>query len=752
MKQVFEDYLFSQGYFVADSSDGGEQAAECAAGALVALARFADIRITAHPECASLDMLEVAKRNIGCQVPPSFYWGFPDSVRNLSSLELLFDQMLHYFRTYGMGDFSEAGHTLFEECYERAPFAESVEPKLFAIIAQDEAEELLARMAEGFVVSSRPLNDANYQLLKTYLETYSALPDGRCACKDTAARLILDTRDPDLACIMELPDVIRLVEWLLDLNYEGASIRKLNLKNCDRTLITAVLDRLFERGDIDVAACLEKKRVWNGLLYHLHYRPTCADAEGFCEAIRGKDRRSVYSAMERCLAKGDVRGAVDALHEGKGPGAVLRHLDHLLSHIDTSDLVEQREACDSDAQQDKKRSDSAFGRLNRLLNRIGRGDLSGKRGVCDSDEKTESAAFRADEDIAYVLKACETNNKILLVQLLLKHGVRPYVSHGDGNRFFAFTHLGKICKHRETDNECARRKTVLSAETEERVAAWLRGQLEGVCHGTLGKVYASEELRNVALPLQESASMGGFKTLPRGTRIPLSEGKKVRAFTYWEKVDDIDLSCLALCDDGSVKEYSWRNMYDQQSDAITFSGDQTSGYDGGSEFFDVDLARFSDEAGPECSYLVFCDNVYSKNTFDACICRAGYMVRDIEDSGKVFEPATVQTSFVVNCSSRSAFLFALDLRDPAIIWLSLGEHSMQRIAGEGDITFLERYLHIVDIMNLHDFACLLASDVVSTPAEADVVFSDEQLEALELRDDQELIRSYDTARILELLN
>ncbi|MBO4365602.1 MAG: TerD family protein, partial [Eggerthellaceae bacterium] len=229
-------------------------------------------------------------------------------------------------------------------------------------------------------------------------------------------------------------------------------------------------------------------------------------------------------------------------------------------------------------------------------------------------------------------------------------------------------------------------------------------------------------------------------------------GKKVRAFTYWEEVDDIDLSCLALYDDGSVKEYSWRNMHEQQSDAITFSGDQTSGFDGGSEFFDVDLARFAEEVGPGCGYLVFCDNVYSKSTFDACICRAGYMVRDIEDSGEVFEPATVQTSFVVNCSSRSAFLFALDLRNPAIIWLNLGEQSMQRIAGEGDITFLERYLHIVDIMNLRSFACLLATDVVSTPAEADVVFSDEQPEALELREGQELIRSHDTARILELLN
>lgn len=756
MKQVFEDYLFSQGYFVVSSFGEGrredEQAVEQAAGALVALARFAQIRITAHPECASLDMLEVAKRNIGFHVPPSFYRGFPKSVLDLSSSELMFDQMLHYFITYGMDDFSEAGHSLFEDCYERAPFAESVEPKLFAIITDDEAEVFLANMAEGFLASSRPLNDANYQLLKEYLETHPTRSAGKCACKDTAARLILDTRDANLARIIKLPDVIRLVEWLLELNYEGGGIRNLNLRNRDRKLVTEVLDRLFERGDADVASCLEKKQVWNGLLHHLHYRPTCAEAEAFCRAVRGKDQRSVYSAMERCLAEGDVRGATDILRKGKGAGAVLRHLDHLLSHIDTSDLAKQREACDCDAQRKERGQGSVLGRFNRLISHFGAGDSTKQREASLSDERTEAIVRRVDADVAYVLDACETNNKILLVQLLLKHGVRPYMAHGDGNRSFTFTHLGKLYKHWETDKECARRKTALPAEIEERVTSWLRGQLEHACHDTLGKVYVSEELRNVALPLQEGASMGGFKTLPRGTRIPLPKGKKVRAFTYWEGVDDIDLSCLALYDNGSVEEYSWRSMYERQSDVIIFSGDQTSGFDGGSEFFDVDPVYFAEKAGADCGYLVFCDNVYSKSTFDACICRAGYMLRDTEDSGEVFEPATVQTSFVVNCSSRSAFLFALDLRNSAIIWLNLGEQSMQRIAGEGDITFLGRYLHIVDIMNLYDFARLLATEVVATPAEADVVFSDEQPEMLKLREDQELIRSYDTARILELLN
>ena len=190
----------------------------------------------------------------------------------------------------------------------------------------------------------------------------------------------------------------------------------------------------------------------------------------------------------------------------------------------------------------------------------------------------------------------------------------------------------------------------------------------------------------------------------------------------------------------------------RQFSGLLFSGDQTAGYNGGSEDFDVIVGAFNEKHVNKWHYLVFCNNMFTEETFDRCVCRAGYMLRDIADSGEVFEPATVQTSFVINCSSRAAYLFALDLRNPAVIWLNLGEHSMQRIAGNGDVSFVARYLHTVDLINLRDFARMLATEVVDTPAEADVVFSDDPPDQLHLRDDQELIRSRDTARLLELLN
>lgn len=725
MQTIFEDYLFSQGYFVAKPEIeeerlslqraaesklcSREQAIEALRGmehaleAIVALVHFARIRITANPELASIEMLDVAKRNLGFDVPLPFYRGYPDSVRELGPFERLVDQLLHYFRTYGLGDFTEAGRSLLEEYGERDAFDEDVEPKEFAIITSDEAEAALARMAEGFLASTRPLNDADYNLLKTYLREYPSFTAEVIAGKDTVARLIIDMRNPQLGSFMKLSDVIRLVEWLLEIYYGGASIRKLNLKNRDRKLLSAILDLQFERGNVDTLTCLEKKRIWNGLLHHLHYKPKCAEAEAFCLAMRTKDQRSTYSMMEKRLAAGDMRGAVDVLCEHKGPGAVLRHLDYLFSY-------------------------------------------------CDAENY--------DEDVSYVLDACKTNNKIMLVQLLLKYGGFAYYKEGNATRTFLFVRLGKLRVHRETEEESARRRAGSTREIGERMTVWLLEQLEKSCRGTLGKVYVDEGMRNSALPLQQGASMGGFGTLPRGTRIPIPGGKKIRAFTYWERVDDIDLSCIALADDDDAMEFSWRT--NAWAEGLDFSGDQTSGYHGGSEYYDVNPSEFLEANGDCWHYLVFCDNVYSGEMeiddewvpciFSNCICRAGYMLRDVVDSGEVFEPATVQTSFVINCSSRSAYLFALDLQDPAIIWLNLGENSMRNVAGEGDVSFLKGYLHTVDIINLRDFAQMLATEVVDDPAEADVVFSDEPPSALDLRDDQELIRSSDTARIFELLN
>lgn len=316
-----------------------------------------------------------------------------------------------------------------------------------------------------------------------------------------------------------------------------------------------------------------------------------------------------------------------------------------------------------------------------------------------------------------------------------------------GARIFKFSRHNKLVVHEETHEEFSRRKSMISSKLAAKLAEAIKANLQKAYAGKLGKVYIDPAMSGITLPLQENTSSSGFGVLPKGSRIHIEEGKKVRAFTYWEKVNDIDLSVIGMCADGRQMEFSWRSMWGRQSDAITYSGDETSGYYGGSEYFDIDVAKFKAEY-PEIKYLVFCDNVYSHANFSDCVCRAGYMLRDVVDSGEVYEPKTVKSSFTVDCESTFAYLFAIELATNDFIWLNVSRDSNTHIAGTTSLKFLTDYFKTADVMNMYIFFSMLASEIVTDMKDADVIVSDENIN-IEKKD---IIRSYDFEKIISLMN
>lgn len=679
MKEIYKDYLFEKHILVCEQPQEEEAVFET----LFALAHFYGIKITRGEKLVRRAMIDELSERFGRNIPEPFYKGFPQSVRTLSTEELLFDQLLHYFYTYGCGEFDEAGHSIFEKDFERAAFRENVKVQEFTIQTEDEAKDTIQTIVENLLAGSRPLSERQYALVLAFVLEHDVCIPKNVVSKNTLVRLLIDTRKLSLADALNLSDLMKVVDELNYQKYNNCNPKKLNLKNQDRKFLTAVFDRMFQSGKCDIRTCYEKKQLWNGFLHHIHYQPKTEAAEVFVRAMRAKGNESVYSEFERLMRENRVREAAGILREKKGTAALIRNMDYLISRM----------------------------------------------------EPEEEALFLAEFP-----KDC---SPLLLLQLLLRYeGERS----GKG-RVFQFTRHNLLKTHIETTDEQERRQSRLTVEQTKTIGALIRSRLEEKLSDRLGKVYIATSMKNYALPIAENTSQGGLGVLPRGSRLPVDGDKKIRAFTYWEKVNDIDLSVFAPREDGKRMEFSWRTMGRMRSGAIMYSGDETSGYHGGSEYFDINIPEFK-ALYPEYRYLIFCNNVYSGSNFNNCFCKAGYMLRDRDDSGEVYEPKTVKSSFLVNCESTFAYLFGIDLFTNEFIWLNTSKSSTARVAGNTSFDFLKDYFHMTEIMNLYDFFSMMATECVSNPMEADVVVTDHETACA---DGAEVIREYDFEKIKALM-
>lgn len=685
MKSIYERELFKKNILVKhdDSKNNFES--------LFALANLFNIKVIKNGGFADYEHVRLAKEIIGEQyrVPSAFYRGFPQTVRELSPDQLLFDQILHYTRTYGFGDFSGGHGSVMEKEFTRLAFREDCEIKEFSIVAEEEAIELVKEIAENYLASSRPLSLENYDFVKAVTLDFNYIPR-QITSKNTAVKLLIDLRNIDFCKFINTTDVIKVVEEINYLKYANTKINKLNFRNQDRKFIASVIRETLKRYNRIstetkmLQEVFEKRKVWKGLLHHIHFSPKTETEFEFCYYIRSKEvpNISAYSQFERLMNTGRPDLAVIFLKERKGEGAILRNLDYILSRCKN---VEQ---------------------IGRVVDNI-----KGKNGI-------------------------------ILFQLLNHYSLYSY-----DRRTFTFTKFYKMRRHVETQKEMNKRKSSLSKVAVDLLKEEIRKKLEEYFKGKLGKVYIDQEMKDIALPLQDTTSQGGYGVLPKGSVIHIPRGKKIRAFTYWEKVDDIDLSCIGLNKDGSQSEFSWRTMARNQSKAICYSGDVTNGYHGGAEYFDIDTDVIK-EMYPDMEYIVFCDNVYSGVNFDKCICRAGYMLRDKVDSGEIFEPKTVQSSFTINCESTFAYLFAINLYTNDFVWLNTARDSNCAVAGTQKLDFLKKYILATEVMNLYDFMSMAATEVVDDVNEADIIVSDR----FTTETDKEVVHSCDVDKMLKYMN
>lgn len=139
MKEVYKDYLFEKHILISEGMSEEKHVFET----LFAMAHFFGVKITKGREIVHHGMAKELSKKFGENVPEPFYRGFPQSVRNLSAEELLFDQLLHYFNTYELGNFDETMHSVFEKDFKRAAFRENTDAQEFMIQTEEDAEDTI---------------------------------------------------------------------------------------------------------------------------------------------------------------------------------------------------------------------------------------------------------------------------------------------------------------------------------------------------------------------------------------------------------------------------------------------------------------------------------------------------------------------------------------------------------------------------------------------------------------------------------
>jgi len=697
MEKIYTNYLLSKRILVSDV-DKQVDSNETIARALFCLYNECGVVVKRGKELLTAETAKKLLDLMYVRVPDAFYRNYPMSVLNMTPDQLLIDQIIHYTITYGLNEFDEAGHSIFEEkLTERAPLRdEDITISYWSVLTEEQAHDVIKVCAMDLLKGSRPLNVNQEELVLAVYndntfdnnEIFNVIKS-----KNIAIRMLLLTRDWAFTKFLNLADVTKVVEELLATEYytrtygeKVPSIKKLNLKNKDRKFITQVLDRILERRNIEYSDCYEKKKVWCGLLHHIHYVPKNENATEFVNAMRGNGtNHSVFAYVEDMIEKGDPVTAAKYLVARKSSSALIRNLNYILSRCISLEQVS---------------------------------------GVLDS--------LGGDFNI------------VAAIQLYEKY---KYMDDSkDEQRIFSFVKYKLNRVHKETDEEVKHRKSYVPAVIRNSVTEQLLKIIKEKLANTIDKkIYIDPAMSHYALPINESTGSTGLGYVTIGSRIPLGS-KNIRAFTYWEKVNDIDLACFALNDDGSRNEFSWRTMRNNQSCAVTYSGDQTSGYNGGSEFFDINLVEFKKQY-PNASYIVFTNNVFSDKNFSETICTAGFMLRKDLQAGKVFEPKTVATSYKITADSTFAYLFAIDLKTNEMIWLNQGVDTRLHIGANAEMSQLEKSFNICRVFNVYNFFtwCANPEMIVEKPEDAEIVVSD-------LVEGDNVIHGCDAEKILPYMN
>ena len=265
----------------------------------------------------------------------------------------------------------------------------------------------------------------------------------------------------------------------------------------------------------------------------------------------------------------------------------------------------------------------------------------------------------------------------------------------------------------------------------------------------MGKVYIDSSMKGMIVPFSQRSASRTLRTIVRGSRIKLEEGKNTaRFFLWWHDLDngrvDVDLSAMMYNSDWNyVDHISYTNLRSQYDGVIAcHSGDITSAPEGACEFIDIDLDSVARNGG---QYIVMNVISFTGQKFSEMPeCFAGWMMRTAPQSGEIFDAKTVQNKIDLTSESRFSIPLVIDVVNREIIWgdLALNKdprssvynspHNHRSYSGrnvenmKGSVTLLGKSITSVKKATMHELMTLHASargTIVDNKEDADIVVS-----------------------------
>ncbi len=216
----------------------------------------------------------------------------------------------------------------------------------------------------------------------------------------------------------------------------------------------------------------------------------------------------------------------------------------------------------------------------------------------------------------------------------------------------------------------------LSPEVVDSVTAVLEGELlkRAAACPAHARAVIDAGLKDLLVPFNERTAARALIAVPRGSRLPIPEGRRLRLFVHWMEAPgqrvDLDLSVSLYDADWRFKGQCDYTHLDYGEGSLRHSGDLTSAPAplGASEFVDLDIEALQARGIRHLVVIIFS---YNDVPFDQLAdAFAGFMLREA-DTGEVFDARRVAQRFDLQGTAKIAIPMLVDVADRHLRWVDV---------------------------------------------------------------------------------